>query len=86
MNNNLNLIKAEKYDEILPYFLFVVDDLLSFPFEQNIQDTLSRLDNLIQYGCNVVFMVKEDVNLNKLDVFLFGYVGNVSYLYHGTPV
>ena len=67
---NLNLIKAEKYDEILPYFLFVVDDILSFPFEQNIQDTLSRLDNLIQYGCNVVFMVKEDVNLDKLEMFL----------------
>ena len=67
---NLNLIKAEKYDEILPYFLFVIDDFLSFPFEQNIQDTLRRLDNLIQYGCNVIFMIKEDVNSDKIDTFL----------------
>lgn len=67
---NLNLIKAEKYDEILPYFLFIVDDFLSFPFEQNIQETLSRLDNLIQYGCNVIFMIKEGVNSEKLETFL----------------
>lgn len=66
---NLKLIKEDKYDDILPYFYFVMDDVLSFPFEQNIQQTFERLDKLLQYGCNAIFLVKNDVQSDRKNSF-----------------
>ena len=66
---NLKLIKEDKFDDILPYFYFVMDDVLSFPFEQNIQQTFERLDKLLQYGCNAIFLVKNDVQSDRKNSF-----------------
>ena len=67
---NLKLIKEDKFDDILPYYYFVMDDVLSFPFEQNIQQTFERLDKLLQYGCNSIFLVKNDGQTEKKNSFI----------------
>jgi len=68
---NLKKIQEEKYDDILPYYYFVMDDVLSFPFEQNIQQTLERLDKLLNYGCNAIFLIKnDDQQIQKRNAFI----------------
>ena len=62
---NLKLIKEEKYDEILPYFLFVFDDFLSFKHEQSLKEDLARLDKLLQYGCQAIILINKSINPEK---------------------
>lgn len=66
---NLNLIKEEKYDEILPYFLFVFDDFLGFLNDKNTSDSLVKLDKLLHYGCNALFLVDKTRDQAKFEEF-----------------
>ena len=59
---NLKMIQQEKYDEIVPYFLFVIDDLQDFVQDSyGLKSVLQRLENLTNYGCNALFLIKNIV-------------------------
>ncbi len=62
---NLKLVKEEKYDDIVSYFLFVFDDFLSFMNQHECVSALQRLNQLLQYGCNALLLVKVDDDFHK---------------------
>jgi len=62
---NVKLVREEKYDDIVAYFLFVFDDFLSFLNPHEYLNALQRLDQLLNYGCNALLMVKIDDDFYK---------------------
>ena len=62
---NVKLVKEEKYDDIVSYFLFVFDDFLSFLNPHEYTSVLQRLDQLLNYGCNAILLVKIDDDFHK---------------------
>ena len=63
---NLKMIKEERYDDIVPYYLFVIDDLQDFNIEKSRLISLTkRLQNLTNNGCNALFMLKTTQKVDK---------------------
>ena len=61
------MIQNDRYDDVIPYTLFVVDDLQDFINQHdNIDDLIQRLQNLTNNGCNALFLIKNDGNTEKL--------------------
>lgn len=67
---NSTLLKSEKYDDVLPYSLFVFDDFLSFYNESNTQEALIKLDRMIQYGCNGLLLINKDNFSDRYEKFV----------------
>ena len=67
---NSTLLKSEKYDDVLPYSLFVFDDFLSFYNESNTQEALIKLDRMIQYGCNGLLLINKDNFTDRYEKFV----------------
>lgn len=53
---NLKKIKDEKYDEIIPYRLFVIDNCQSFIDQNKLKNLLDRTSHLTRFGCNFIFL------------------------------
>ena len=56
---NEKKIRAEKYDEVLPYRLFVMDNFLSMSGKSDYSDLFDRIGNLTRYGSNFIMLFKE---------------------------
>jgi hypothetical protein len=67
---NLSLLKEEKYDDLLPYTLFVFDDFLSFYNENYAQEAFVILDRMIKYGCNGLILVNKDNFSDRYERFV----------------
>ncbi len=53
---NLKKIKDEKYDEIIPYRLFVIDNSQSLIDQNKLKSLLERASHLTRFGCNFIFL------------------------------
>ncbi|MFM7683928.1 MAG: FtsK/SpoIIIE domain-containing protein [Bacteroidota bacterium] len=68
---NLKMISKDRYDDIIPYYLFVIDDIQDFiSHHENLDDIVQRLQNLTNNGCNALFLIKDDGNREKFDRIL----------------
>jgi hypothetical protein len=61
---NVKLVKQEKYDDIVPFRLFVLDDFLGFMNAHEFESAIKRIDQLVTYGCNALIMVNTDESIN----------------------
>lgn len=66
---NLKKISIEKYDDIIPYHLFVFDNFQSLITRNTGSDLFERMNNLTRYGCNFIllFRVNNDPNIEWLE-------------------
>jgi S-DNA-T family DNA segregation ATPase FtsK/SpoIIIE len=62
---NQKKIKAESYDQIIPYRLFVADHFESLLQKNEISQLFSRLSNLTRYGTNFVFLLQAPLSEEK---------------------
>jgi hypothetical protein len=53
---NSKKIKSEKYDEIIPYRLFVLDNCQNLLDQSKLFDLLERSSHLTRFGCNFILM------------------------------
>jgi len=56
---NEKKIRQEKYDEVLPYRLFVMDNFLSMSGKSDYSDLFDRMGNLTRYGSNFIMLFKQ---------------------------
>jgi len=66
---NLKKISIEKYDDIIPYHLFIFDNFQSLITRNTGSDLFERMNNLTRYGCNFIllFRVNNDPNVEWLE-------------------
>ncbi len=57
---NIKQIQEEKYDDIIPYHLFVIDQFQSILLKDDTSSLIERIASLVNYGANFVFLFKID--------------------------
>ncbi len=66
---NLKKIKSEKYDEIIPYRLFVFDNSQALIEQSKLYELLERASNLTRFGCNFIFMFNTSKSMDSEYLF-----------------
>jgi S-DNA-T family DNA segregation ATPase FtsK/SpoIIIE len=67
---NQKKIQAEKYDEVLPYRLFVLDNFLAMVGKTDYSELFDRIGNLTRYGSNFIMLFKEGKDTDHLQEVL----------------
>ena len=62
---NVKQIRLERYDDIIPYYLYVIDHFQSILLKEDSSSLIERMASLVNYGANFVLLIKTDKQENE---------------------